>query len=178
MSDGELFAFMGAFAIVGVIAFIIVVAIYLVDAIGRFKYLKARNYQNAWFAFIPFLSNYGVVEATYGKVEKVKIWGVELPIIVVELYPLIIAVLSGITSRINYIGGVCGTVLSVVSILISIAVFKDIMERIERPVTTGFAVLANIIAIVGAIKLLIDASSTTPGQYDYTTDTRVLQSQQ
>ena len=98
----------------------------------------------------------------------------ELPAIIVKLYPLILAVIGGITAQIDPISGICGTIISVATVLVGIVVFKDVMERIERPVSTGFAVFAVIITIVSSIKLLIDAGSCQPNQFDYKTDTRVL----
>ena len=177
MNDTELLALMGVGAAAIVIALVICLVVYLVDAIGRFKYLKARNYTNAWFAFIPYLNVYGTVDATYGNVEKIKILGVELPAIVVKLYPLILTAFSVITSNIEFLSGFGSLVVTVLTVAIGVVVFKDVMERIEQPVSTGFAVLANIITIVGSIKLLADASKLQDGQYDYTTDARMLASQ-
>jgi hypothetical protein len=173
----ELMLLLGIGAAALVVAFIICLIVYLVDAIGRYKYLKARNYANAWFAFIPFLNIYGTVEATYGNVEKIRVLGVELPAIVVKLYPVILAVVGAITSRIDAISGICGFIISVLTVICGVVVFKDVMERIECPVSTGFAIFANIVTIVGSIKLLADASKLQPGQFDYTTDTRILASQ-
>ena len=39
---------------------------YLIGAMARYKYLRIRSYQGAWLAFIPYDSNWAVVEATYG----------------------------------------------------------------------------------------------------------------
>ncbi len=178
MSDEEILAAaLGIGAVAIVIGLIIGLILYLIDAIGIYKYLKARNYANAWFAFIPFLNTYAKVEATYGNVDKIKAFGIALPAIVVKLYPLILVVFSAITSQISAIASICSLITTVLTVACGTVVFKDVMERIERPVSTGFAVFANIISIVGSIKLLADASSLNPGQYDYTTDTRVLASQ-
>ncbi|MBE5824218.1 MAG: hypothetical protein E7305_05905 [Butyrivibrio sp.] len=178
MSDTEMMAaLLGVGAAAIVVALIICLVVYLVDAIGIYKYLKARNYSNAWFGFIPFLNTFGKVDATYGNVDKIKVFGVALPAIVVKLYPVILVVFSAITSRISAIASICSLIVTVLTVAVGTVVFKDVMERIEKPVSTGFAVFANIITIVGSIKLLADASKVAPGQYDYTTDTRVLASQ-
>ena len=177
MDNTELMALLGIGAAVIVVVLAVCLVVYLIDAIGRFKYLKARNYTNAWFAFIPYLNVYGTVEATYGNVEKIKVLGIELPAIVVKLYPLILTAFSVVTTNIEFLSGIGSLIVTVVTVAVGVVVFKDVMERIEQPVSTGFAVLANIITIVGSIKLLVDASKLQDGQYDYTTDTRALASQ-
>ena len=175
--DDALVMLFGLGAIALIITSIICLALYLIDAIGKYKYLKVRNYPNAWFAFIPFLNTYGTVEATYGNVENIKVLGIKLPAIVVKLYPVILAVIGGITAKIDPISSICSFVISVLTIALGVVIFKDIMERIECPVSTGFAILANIITIVGSIKLLADTGRLQPGQFDYMTDTRILASQ-
>ncbi len=155
---------------------IIALVIYLVNAIARFKYLKIRGYANAWMAFIPILDVYSCVDATYGNVEKIKIFGISLPAMLVKLYPLIISVCAGIISRIPNIGGI-SSILSILSLALSIAVFIDMQERLQQEVSVGFAVLANIIAIIAPIKLLISCKGIAPGAFDYVTDQRILKSQ-
>ena len=156
---------------------IIVLVLYLVDAIARFKYLKIRGYVNAWMAFIPILNVYACVDATYGNVEKISVFGISLPAMIVKLYPLIISVLAGIISRIPNVGGI-SSALSIVSLAVGIAVFIDMQERLQQEVSLGFAILANIIAVIAPIKLLISCKGLNPGAFDYTTDQRVLKSQE
>ena len=66
-------AMTGVFVVVS----IIVLALYLISAFARYKYLKIRSYENAWFAFIPIANIWSIVEATYGRREKVIIYGWE-----------------------------------------------------------------------------------------------------
>ena len=55
--------------------------------------------------------------------------------------------------------------------------FCKILERIGTEISLAFSVLANIIPIVGSIKLLTSCKGLMDGQYDYKTDLRTLQSQ-
>ena len=48
-----------------VVMLLVSLVFYLVVAVGRFKYLQVRGYQNAWMAFIPIANHYACVEATY-----------------------------------------------------------------------------------------------------------------
>ncbi len=170
----DLMVVLGSFFVV---IFIVLVALYLLDAIATFKYLKVRGYENAWMAFIPILNTYASVDSTYGNVDTIKVLGIQLPAIVVKLYPLVISVVSGVCTRIPKVGGALTTILSVISIVLAVVVFIDMMERINTEVSVGFAVLANIIAIIAPIKILTSCSSLQPGQFDYKTDMRVLKSQ-
>ena len=52
------------------------------------------------------------------------------------------------------------------------------LERLDDPQTTGFAILANIITIIASIKLLASSSAHAPASQDWMTDARVLTSQQ
>ncbi len=157
---------------------IICIAVYLVDAIAKFKYLKVRGYANAWMAFIPYLNTYSCVDATYGNVEQIKIFGISLPSIVVKLYPVVCTVLTGILSRIPSVGTGLSSLVSLILIAVSVAVFMDMQERLGQEVSIGFAILANIIAIIAPIKLLMSCSGLAVGAFDYNTDQRVLKSQQ
>jgi hypothetical protein len=170
---GAVFAFLMAIIIpLLIIGFVF----YLVDAIARFKYLKIRGYTSAWMAFIPLLNVYSCVDATYGNVDKIKIFGIELPAIVVKLYPVIVSVLTGIISNIPKVGGL-STIVWIIQIAFGVAVFIDMQERLGKEVSTGFAIVANIIAIIAPIKLLMSCSGIGIGAFDYSTDQRVLKSQ-
>ena len=170
----DLMVVLGSFFMMFAVIFI---ALYLLDAIATFKYLKVRGYENAWMAFIPIVNTYASVDATYGNVDTIKVLGIQLPAIVVKLYPLIFSVLSGVCSRIPTVGSALATIISVATIVLAVVVFIDMMERINTEVTVGFAVLANIIAIIAPIKILMSCSGLQPGQFDYKTDMRVLKSQ-
>ena len=171
---GAVMAVLGAF--LGVIV-ILVVIFYLVDAIARFKYLKVRKYANTWMAFIPIANIFSTVEATYGNVEKISLYGLILPAVLLKLYGLILGAAAGILANIPYVGSIAGTVVSVASIAIGVQVFRDMMQRLDNDSSIALAIVANIIPIVGAIVLLSACKDKADGQYDYATDTRELTSQ-
>lgn len=171
---------LGLFAVLGsmlVVLAIIGFIFYIVDAIARMKYLRIRGYKGVWMAFIPILNIYACVDATYGNVEKINLYGVSLPAMCVKLYPVIVAVLAGIVSRIPAISGVGSTILYIIQIVIGVMVLMDMMERIDHNVSIAFSVIANLIPIVASIKLLVACKGLKDGQYDYTSDLRVLKSQ-
>lgn len=169
-----LMAVLGAF--IGVLV-ILVIIFYLVDAIARFKYLKVRNYANSWMAFIPIANIYSTVEATYGNADKISLYGLILPSVLLKLYGLILGAAAGILSNIPYVGSIAGTVISVASIAIGVQIFRDMMFRLDNDSSVALAIVANIIPIVGAVVILSACKNKTDGQYDYATDTRELPSQ-
>ena len=61
-------AMTGVFIVLSIIA----LALYLISAFARYKYLKIRSYENAWMAFIPIVNIWAIVEATYGRKEKIQ----------------------------------------------------------------------------------------------------------
>jgi hypothetical protein len=128
-------------------------------------------------AFIPVLNLYASVEATYGNVEKIKIFGAELPANIVKLYPIIFGAISAVASRIDAIRTPVSSLISICTIALGVVIFRDMLARLEKNVSVGFSVLANIIGIVGSITLLSNCKNFAPGQLDYTTDTRPLPSQ-
>ncbi len=172
---GALLAVMGSFfLVILIIGFIF----YLVDAIARFKYLRIRNYSKAWLAFIPIFGIYATVEATYGKVDKIRVFGVDCPANVIKLYPIAISAITGIASRIQSISTPVSTICGIISIALGVVVLRDTLARLDKNVSVGFCVLANIIGIIGSITLLGACKPFAPGQLDYMTDTRVLPSQE
>ena len=177
MYDSEALAFFAALG--GLILFIGIIgfAFYAVDAIARYKYLKVRGYQNAWMGIIPFANIWATVEATYGNVEKVRVYGWDAPSIVVKLWPVITCGLSAICTRIPGIGGTLSTVIAILNIAVMVQIFRDSMERLDDPQSTGFSILAVVIGIIGSIKLLSGAGKFLPGSKDYMTDSNVLASQ-
>ena len=166
-------ALMSVIAVLGVIAIIF----YLIDAIGRYKYLKVRNYSSPVLAFIPIANIYATVEATYGTVEKIKLYGVEFPSFVVKLFPLITSAVAGALSRIPGIGTQVSSILGIVTIGFMAALFMDVMKCIKKDVSLPFAVIASFISIVGSIMLLVSCKDLQSGQYDYREDKEPLPSQ-
>ncbi|MCR5402301.1 MAG: hypothetical protein K6E91_00565 [Butyrivibrio sp.] len=171
---------LGLFAVLGsmlVVLIIIGLIFYIVDAIARVKYLRIRGYKASWMAFIPILNIYASVDATYGNVEKINLYGVSLPAIVVKLYPLIFSVITAIVTRIPAISSIGTTIVYICEVIIGIMILKDMLERIGTDISIAFSVLANVIPIIGSIKLLTSCKGLKDCQFDYTTDLRVLQSQ-
>ena len=167
-----------AFGVVfSLFAFVIMVVLYILGAIARFKYLRVRGYENSWLAFIPVINVYGLVEATYGKGEKIRIYGWDAPAIVLKIWPIINFILSFFLSPIPYIGGVIGLVLTILNIMFLVLIFRDSMERLNKQVSSGLAVLAILITLVQNIMLLCEASKYEAGSLNYIYDNRILISQ-
>ena len=156
---------------------LILIALYLVDAIARSKYLKVRNYTNAWMGFIPVANIYACVEATYGPVNYINLYGWRAPSVVLKLWTVITYALSFVVSYIPFVGSILSIALTVLNVAVLVQIFKDEMERLEEPQTTGFAVLANIISIIAGIKLLTASGKFVPGSQNWTMDQRILTSQ-
>ena len=51
------------------------------------------------------------------------------------------------------------------------------MSRIDKEVSTGFAIIANVIPIIASIKLMMSCKGLSDGQYDYSKDMHPLESQ-
>ena len=83
--DGFIAAIAGVFAVAAVIGIIL----YLIASIARYRYLRIRSYENAWMAFIPIVNIWAVVEATYGRRERINIYGWDAPATVLKLWPIV-----------------------------------------------------------------------------------------
>lgn len=178
LSDQEATLLVGLLATFGLVFLIIALVLYIIDAIAKFKYLKIRNYPSAWMAFIPILNIYATVDATYGKVDTIKIFGVELPSMCIKLYPIALSVVTGIASRIPSAGNVISSVVGIIGLIITVIVYRDVLARLGKDISIGFSVLANIISIISSIYLIMACKGIAPGEYDYLTDTRPLPSQE
>ncbi|WP_022764174.1 hypothetical protein [Butyrivibrio sp. XPD2006] len=174
MEDMAVLAALGGFLMV---LFLILIALYLVDAIARYKYLKVRNYPNPWMGFIPIANVYACVEATYGPVNYINLYGWRAPAVLLKLWGIVTYVLTVVCNQIPYVGGFLSLVVTIINIAVLVQIFRDMMERLDDPQTVGFAVLANIISIIASIKLLTTAGNRAPGSQDWQTDPRVLESQ-
>ncbi|MCR4744638.1 MAG: hypothetical protein K5894_05330 [Lachnospiraceae bacterium] len=175
--DMALVGVLAGLGIMLVFAVFIALIIYIISAIATFKYLKVRNYKNAWMAFIPYANHYAAVEATYGDVEKIKLFGLEVPSVVVKLFPIIVSAASGIISQIPGAGSSLSSLVWLLQIAVSVVIYRDQFYRIRKEISLGFAIFANLFTIVGIIYLLVSCSGLREGQYDYATDTEVLESQ-
>ena len=174
MDDSQVLTVLGGFA---VFFLIIGLVLYLLDAISTFKYLKVRGYESSWMAFIPFVNVWATVEATYGKVDKIKVYGWNAPAVVIKLWALVTIVLAGIATMIPSIGSVLSTVIYILNVAVLVQIYQDTMERLEKPQEIVPAVIAILIAIISDIMILGAAGKFQNGQIDYSTDERVLQSQ-
>ncbi len=161
----------------GAVFAVISLIVYILDAIGTFRYLKVRGYANAWLGFIPIVNIYATVDATYGNVDKISLYGLQLPAIIVKLYPLILGGLSAVFMNIPFIQGIAGIVIFVAQTAIMVMVLKDMMYRIGQEISTGFAILAVVITVIGAIKIISACKGLRDGEYDYTMDSGTLDSQ-
>ncbi len=175
--DEETSLVLGLLATFGAVFAVIGLIFYLFDAIARFKYLKVRGYASAWLGFIPIANVYATVEATYGRAEQISVYGLKLPSILVKLFPLILGGISAVLSAIPFINSIAGLVTIVIQVAVMVMIYKDMMYRIDQEVSTGFAVLASIITIVGSIKMISACSGLGDGEYDYARDSRDLSSQ-
>ena len=78
--DGYLMALSGVFVVAGIVS----LALYFVAAFARYRYLRIRSYENAWMAFIPIANIWALVEATYGRRERINIYGWDAPALVLK----------------------------------------------------------------------------------------------
>ena len=171
--DGFLMAVSGVFAMASVIA----LALYLVASFARYRYLKIRSYEMAWMAFIPIANIWALVEATYGRRERINLYGWDAPSTVLKLWPIVTYVLAIVINVIPLIGNILSILLSVLNIAVLVMIFKDMMEILEKPQENVVAVLAVIFHIVSDIMVISAAGSFEPGQQDWQTENRVLSSQ-
>ncbi|MCR5235829.1 MAG: hypothetical protein K6E34_01335 [Lachnospiraceae bacterium] len=171
--DGFIAAIAGVFAVAAVIGIIL----YLIASIARYRYLRIRSYENAWMAFIPIVNIWAVVEATYGRRERINIYGWDAPATVLKLWPIVTYALALVINVIPMIGSVLSLILTVLNIAVLAMIFKDIMEQLDKPQETVTAVIVVIVHIVADIMILIETGKFNPGQQNWQTDNRVLGSQ-
>ncbi len=171
--DAFIAGFMGIFAFTSVIC----LAFYLIAAFARYRYLRIRSYDKAWMAFIPIANIWAVVEATYGKQEKINIYGWDAPAIVLKLWPMVIYVLAIVINVIPVLGNALSVLLRVLNIAVFVMIFRDMMENLENPQDTVISIIAVIIHLVGDIMILSITGRFNPGEQDWQTDNRVLGSQ-
>lgn len=166
-------AIAGTFAVVAVIG----IVLYLIGAIARYRYLRIRSYENAWLAFIPLANIYAVVEATYGRKERINIYGWDAPAVVLKLWPIVTYALALVINIIPAIGSILSLLLCILNIAVLAMIFRDVMEQLDRPQETVTAVIVVIFHIIADIMILIETGKFSPGQQDWQTDNRVLGSQ-
>ncbi len=142
MEWDNFFAVMGiAFVVMGIIMLIL----YLVGAISSFKYLQVRRYENSWMAFIPIVNIWALVEATYGKDEKIVIYGWQAPALVLKLWPIVTYILAMVINVVPVVGSGLSILLTILDVAILLMIYKDMMERLENPQDGFGAVIAVVI---------------------------------
>ena len=177
MDFDDMSVLIAAMAGVFIVVMLIVLALYLIGAIARYRYLKIRSYENAWMAFIPIANIWAIVEATYGRREKVNIYGWDAPIIVLKLWPIVSYALAIIINVIPVLGSVLSLILYVLNIAVLAMIFRDMMEVLDRPQEMVTAVIAVIFHIVSDIMILSATGKFKAGEQDWATDVRELGSQ-
>ena len=151
---------------------------YLIGAMARYKYLRIRSYQGAWLAFIPYASNWAVVEATYGPKLNINVYGIWVPAVFIKLWPVLMAIFSGFANAmLPSLDKVFSMIFLVLNMAVLVMIYKDIMERLKRPQKGFFPVIAVFISMISSICILMAASKFDPGDQDYTNDKDDLQSQ-
>ena len=171
--DEYLMSMTGVFAKISVIG----LALYLVASFARYKYLRIRSYENAWMAFIPIANIWALVEATYGKSDRINTYGWDAPAIVLKLWPMVTYVIAIVINVIPFIGNVLSLLLSVLNIAVLVMIFKDMMEHLEKPQETVMAVIAVIFRIVSDIMIISACGSFEPEEQNWQEDTRIPGSQ-
>ena len=172
-TDGFLMAISGVFAIASVTG----LALYLVASYARYRYLRIRSYERAWMAFIPIANIWALVEATYGRRERINIYGWDAPAMVLKLWPMVAYVIAAVISMIPVVGSIVSILITILNIAVLVMIFKDMMENLEKPQDNVIAVVAVIFHIVSDIMIISASGSFDPGQQNWQTDSRVLGSQ-
>ena len=177
VSDTNFPLLVGSFAMIGLVLGIIASIVYLINAFAQYRYLRIRNYEHPWMAFIPIADCYALVEATYGRVDEINVLGFRLPAAIVKFYPLVCSFATIVLSVIPLIGTAGATLVFVAQVALGVMILQDVMLRLGKEISTGLAVFARIIAIVSPFIILSGCSGLTNGQYDYQRDDRPLASQ-
>ena len=175
--DSEVFAFYTIIrGIMGLMAALIL-ALYLLDAVSRYKYLKVRGYEKSILAFIPFANIWASVEATYGKGDKINIYGWKAPALILKLWGVVFYALTVAVSGIPVVGRLIGLALLVANVAVMAQLYADMMERLDEPQERLASVVAVIINFVASYKLIRAAGRFKAGQQSYRDDDRTLRSQ-
>ncbi len=166
-------AMAGVFAVLSVIAMVF----FIIGCVARYKYLRIRSYENAWMAFIPIANVWAMVEATYGKRERINFYGWDAPATVLKLWPIVIYILALIANVIPVIGNILSMLLYILNIAVMVMIFRDVMEQLDRPQDMVAGVIFVFFRIIAHILMISAEGNFQPGQQDWQTDNRVLNSQ-
>ena len=175
--DSEIFAFYAIIRGIMVLMAVLVLALYLFDAVSRYKYFKVRGYEKSILAFIPFANIWASVEATYGKTDKVNIYGWKAPALIVKLWGVVFYALTVAVSGIPVVGRLIGLALLVANVAVMAQLYADMMERLDEPQERLVSVVAVIINFAASYKLIRAAGRFQVGQQSYRDDDRILRSQ-
>ncbi len=167
------------YAVWGMMAILMVVilGVFIFDAFARYKYLKVLGYERSWLAFIPIANIFATVEATYGKQEKINIYGWKAPAIILKLWGVAVAVAILVLGRIPFLGRLIVLAMQIVNIAVIVQLYRDMMERLYCPQDVAESVIAVIIRFVSSIKVISTAKKYDAGEIDYRKEERELSSQ-
>ncbi len=96
---------------------------------------------------------------------------------VLKLWPIVTYALALVINIIPAIGSILSLLLCILNIAVLAMIFRDVMEQLDRPQETVTAVIVVIFHIIADIMILIETGKFSPGQQDWQTDNRVLDSQ-
>ncbi len=78
---------------------------------------------------------------------------------------------------IPYAGSILSLLLTILNIAVLTMIFRDVMEQLDKPQETVTAVIVVIFSFIADIMILVETGRFSPGQQDWKTDNRVLNSQ-
>ena len=176
--SNELFAFYAIIrGVMGVVA-VLGLMLYFMDAFSKYKYLKVRGYEKSFLAFVPFVNIWVTVDATYGKIEKINVFGWKAPAIIMKLWGVLFYALTVAVSGIPVVGRILGLLLLAMNVAVLSLIYSDMMERMDEPQEKGAAILAVIINFVASYKVIKAAGKFKDGEKNYREDVNNLRSQE
>ena len=145
--------------------------------ISRYKYLKVRGYEYCWLAFVPLANIWATVEATYGKKDKINIYGWQAPSIILKLWGVAVALVVLTLGRIPVIGRLIILAVQVLNIAVIVQLYRDMMERLYSPQDVAESVIAVIVHFLSSIKVILASKKYNNSEIDYKNEERELRSQ-
>ena len=130
----------------GFIAFIAIflIALYVVTALATMKALRILGYANAWFAWIPFLNIYALVDAT-GE-DNADIFGLSISTSILRFYSLI----AFGCSFVPFVGGI---VSCIINLLCGWWMYKNVYALLDGKSPDDESVIALLSALIGIIPI-------------------------
>lgn len=148
----------------GMFVFFIIftLALYVVAALAEMKALKILGYTNTWFAWIPFLNIYALVEVT-GE-ESADIFGIRISTSVMKFYSLIA---FGCTF-VPVVGGIASFLIN---LLCGWWTYKYVYALLDGKTPDDESVIALLSALIGIIQIFKFFSAKPrqdgPSNYNY-----------